>query len=493
MFGCFDECFNYLAGYFILKGKILYKEYFFNHQMLMAYLSSIIQLISHPQSIYHLVLYHRIFIFLFALLMDILIIFRFGKSGVGFVLLFETTKFYYMGSLFLPESIIVYLLVYLLGICWYKFTKRTIFSLDYILCGIFAWAVIFMREPFVPVAFFIYLIILLGKTHKRAKHISLGIFIILSLSILFITDLKNYFYQIAVVNLNPLASGVKSGGFFGLEILKMFLYPIYIFLYGKWTFLRQIQIGISSIFIIASIILVFRFRILKPILCIIIILGLSSIRLVSPGTAFYEAFHMLPWYGLFVMSSFLFVQELYMRKVSKYILALLTVLCVFVIGYAMSPKSFFIENVYAKNIDRNKEFKLGFDKYIVNGETIRLLSGDGDTLFIDRWDDLIYWQAKLNSPYKYTVYVGPAHNDPVFEVARLEMFRNNPPDFYYYSCSGKQFASPYLPDFRVKDYVQLYYIDKPSCLYVKKAKLTKINSEKWDKIRILRFYLPEKS
>lgn len=488
MFGCFDECFNYLAGYFILDGKILYKDYFFNHQMLMPYISTVIQFILHPESIYHLVLYHRMFIFLLSVFMSALLIFRFGAVGVGFVLLFEATKFYFMGSLFIPESIVVYLLVYLLGVVWSKLTDKKIYLSDYILSGFFSWAVVFLREPYIIVALLSYVIILWGKIRVKEKYVSLGIFVFLSLITLVFTDLRNYLYQVGIVNFQILATeskGISSN----MGILKIFFYPIYIFIDGKLGYLRNILMLLSVIFLASFAVLSFRFRKIKACLAVLTILSFSNIRFVPPGTTFYEAFHMLSWYGLFIMSTLLFIRELFNTKRYKQVSLILIFFFVSLIVYTLMPGSFFEENIHGTQFYRNREFKLEFDKYLINGEAIRLLSTPNDTLFVDVLDYLVYWQAKLDSPYKYTIYLGP--DDDIFVDARLEMFRKTPPDFYYYSCSDKQYSSPYLPDFVVNDYAQLYYIDRPSCLYIRKTKLSQISYDRWDNLKILRFYLPK--
>lgn len=454
----------------------------------MPYVSMVIQFILNPPSIYHLVLYHRMFIFFFAVLMDIFLIYRFGLLGVGFTLLFEATKFYFMGSLFIPESMVVYFLVYLLGVVWDKISNLKISLFDYVLSGIFTWAVVFLREPYIIIALLLYAIILWGKIWVKGKYISIAIFGFLTLVILVFTNLQNYLYQVGTVNLKVLATESK-GIFSNLGFLKMFFYPLYIFIDGKESYLRNILIWLSLIFVASSTILSIRFNRIKAVLAILLILGVSNARFVIPGTTFYEAFHMLVWYGLFIMSTLLFIKELFVNRNYK-IASVLTFSFVVLTTYSLMLGSFFAENIKGSEFYRNREFKLEFDKYLVNGEAIRLLSTPKDTLFVDMLDYLVYWQAKLDSPYKYTVYLGP--DDPIFENARLEMFRKNTPDFYYYSCSDKQYVSPYLPSFVAKDYDQLYYVNRPSCLYVKKTKLVNIPMETWDKLKILRFYPPNK-
>src|SRR5690348_14239624 len=64
-FNFIDEFNNYMAGYFLLQGKHLYTQIFFQHNPLMAYLSFLIQYILRPTTLYQLVLDHRMFILFF--------------------------------------------------------------------------------------------------------------------------------------------------------------------------------------------------------------------------------------------------------------------------------------------------------------------------------------------------------------------------------------------------------------------------------------------
>ena len=69
-FGCFDDCNNFMRGFFVLQGKQLFLEVFSGHQPLGSYMSTIIQLITSPQNIFELILRHRQFILLFGFSID---------------------------------------------------------------------------------------------------------------------------------------------------------------------------------------------------------------------------------------------------------------------------------------------------------------------------------------------------------------------------------------------------------------------------------------
>lgn len=482
-FGCFDDCFNYVAAYFMLKGKTLYSEIFFNHQPLMAWLSWGIQKLFHPKTLYQLIAYHRVFIFLTSFLMDIFLIFRFGWPGIGFALFYEPTKYYLFGDRFLGEAVIVYPLVYLLGLGWYKFQKKTIFTWEFILSAIFTWFVVFAREPYVPVAIFVYVLILWGEKFSKDKLISIILFILLSSFTLLSLPLPDYLFNVIKINS---AVEVKTGEIFGIGIFKIFAYPIYLFFGGKWNFFRLILIGLDIVFLSLAGFFVTRKKELKKIMMIILILGLANIRFVTPGTVFYEAFHMTPWYGLFLMTIFLLLIDLSDYQKSKPIIWISLALLILVFGYAIfSPQAFIWERV-----NKEGEFNTSYGNYFVNGEVIRLLANPNDTLFVEMWEDLIYWQANLLSPYKYSWYTSVMPYFPKYTEAREEMFVNNPPDFYYGDCPKETYKAQSLPDYRINDYTQLYFAGKPTCLYIKKTKLAIIEKERWEKVKKFGFYLP---
>src|SRR3990167_11031988 len=102
-FGCFDDCNNFMRGYFVLKGRTLFSEVFSGHMPLMSYLSTVIQKFTSPDSIYHLLLYHTLFLFILTILSGVILIFRFKWVGLAFVLLYESFNIYLFGDRFLAE------------------------------------------------------------------------------------------------------------------------------------------------------------------------------------------------------------------------------------------------------------------------------------------------------------------------------------------------------------------------------------------------------
>lgn len=482
-FGCFDECFNYIAGYFMVKGRGLYTNIFFNHQPFMAYISYFIQIFLHPSSVYHLVLYHRMFVLFFAFVMDIILILRFRLVGIGFVLFYEITKFYFMGSLFLGESLVVQPLVYMLVVVLSKFTRNKILAIDIILSGIFAWFVIFTREPYILSALLLYGFILWDKKLFYLKLTSISLFFFLCIAALLTLNLQEYVFQVLKYNFQGiLKSEVTSNQILGIGLFKIFLYPIFILIEGKQTFLRTILIGIDLLFLVSIVGLLAKTKKILIFLFILLILGISNIRVVPPGWMFYESFHMLPWYGLFLGCTFFLLRELYRNKDLKKIGYTLTFFALILFVYIATSS----QSLLVQQLNREKQYLLNFDHYYVFGEAVRLLANEKDTVFVDGGNDLIYWQTKLDSSYKYGI--NPGSGITKFDLARDEMFRNNPPDFYYYYlCSGKISGTPTVLEYDKDNYIGLNYIDKP-CLYIKKSKLSSVPSATWEKLNVLRFY-----
>lgn len=462
-FGCFDDCFNFTAGFFINEGKILYKEVFFNHQMLPAYISSLIQNIFSPVNIFEMVLRHRQFVLLFGFLFNFLLFFRFGKRILPFIFMYEFTKFYVFGDRFLAENLVVYPLIYNFNLLWKKFANRRIFNFDYILAGIFSWFVIFMREPFIPLSILLFGLILYDRENIRVKLLGFLSFAFLSFLTLFKIPVSDYFLNVFIINRETF------GGELGLaRLFESFLYPIYLFVSSEKNIFRLILLSLSLAFIFLTTIFLLK-RKYKLIILVFLVLGLANIRNVLPGRIFYDAFHMVPWYGLFISSVFFLLFEL-----RKYFFPIILILILSFLIFI--PNSFLTEK-----IDPHKELIVNYGNFLEAGNVIRTLSTKNDTLFLDGFDELIYWDTKLMSPYKYSMYTSLMPNYKIYQDARVEMFRKRLPTFYYGSC--RQSLARILPEEYLPNYQRLYSGKNPSCIFLTKEKIDKVSSAQWKKLK----------
>jgi hypothetical protein len=482
-FGCFDDCGNYISAYFMLHGKQLYSQIFFNHNPLMPFLSLVLQTFIHPQNIYELVLRHRQFLLLFSFIFNFFLIYRFGKIALGFAFIYELTKFYVFGDRFLAEGFIVYPLIYLIGLSILKIQKNKLFTIDYLLSPILAWFIIFAREPYVPVAIILFIWILADRSKIKISIISVGLLLVLSFITLKFLGVKDYYYDVFFTNFGTsFASEAKNTNLFSFGIINMFFYPLVILVKGSFGYFREILILLDIPFLISLGFLTFK-RKFKVVGFILLVLGLLNIRFLEPGTTFYAAYHMLCWYGVMIFLSFYILRIVYCTN-KRLGLALSMFYLLFLTFYLINPASFF----HSKT-NTHEEYITNYGTQIQVGQVIKDLSKPSDTVFLDGFDDIIYWQAQRFSTYKYSTYTADMPYFKKFLDARIFMFKTSPPDFYYGTCPKQTDKNLMLPEFVRNKYVRLYNNGKPSCLWVKNTKLTSISDAQWKLAKDNLYYL----
>lgn len=488
-FGCFDDCFNIMGGYFILQGKELYSEIFFNHQMGMAFMSALVQLLTDPQSIPELILEHRQTVLLLSFGLNILLLFRFGLYSFFFIILYELTKFYVFGDRFLAEGIVVYLLAYLLGIVWEKIFYKKERKIDLILLPLFTWAVFILREPFAPVAFILFAVYIFSKPFLKFSTIAVSSFILIFLILIpfIFIDFGEFFFNVITVNQMTI---LKSEDIPLLtRLFRMFLYPVYLITSPEpWTFFRTITASISFIFILQITLMILKYKKIKEVLFVIFILGISNLRPSGASQEFYQSFHIAPWFGLIIFSS-AFMMRVLSNQTAKHLFTFSALIGVLLLYIVLNNNYFMHERV-----DSHTEFFNNYGPVMESGTVIRDLSDTSDSLFLDGYDDLIYWEAKRKSPYQFTWYTSVMPLIPRYLQARDEMYQTNPPDFVYGNCV---YENNEVLKNKVDNYFQFYFGQKKNCIFIRKEKyqeLRKNENERLKQIesRTLEFKNPDK-
>lgn len=486
-----DEYNNIVSGYFVLQGRTLYEEVFFNRQMLPAYLSGFIQIITKPDTLYSLILTHRIFVLLYSLLFDVLIMVRLKTIGILFVLLYEVNKYYAFGYLFQAESLIVYPLIYMAGVALEGYLlKKTPSRIDIIISSLFAWYVLFMREPYIPLVLALYgLIFLRSSINSRAiSSVTIGV---LTCIILVITPLPEYIYQLINVNRETIVQQELFGSSPPvINLFKSVGYPLYLYTNITISHFHIVLMSISALFLI---LLVRDYVIRKDwkfTVTVIILLGLAAIRPQPPGNELYGMYKMLPWFSLFILITvFLCVRFFIQQKKdtlwNKILFFSVTIIILF---SHFSPTSYTWKTL---GINKQEEFSKNYSRYYSIGETIHILSDKSSNLFIEGYDSLIYWQSKVQPTYPYVFYYYPAQgNVAYFQTKKEQMYRTNPPTFYYKDCVVDK--NKYnLPSFLREHYVELIniYTNNGSCLYIAQDHILGIEEDRWEKIRALGYSL----
>ena len=130
---------------------------------------------------------------------------------------------------------------------------------------------------------------------------------------------------------------------------------------------------------------------------------------------------------------------------------------------------------------------MNYSQYFSYGEIIKSLADSDDTLLVNDYDSLVYWQAGLLPAYKYTYYYPVMQVIPEYIAEREKMFQESPPDFYYQrSCSSGQDDS--LPGYIINEYVQVQAENRHTCLSILKRKIPEINDQQKEKLNQMGFF-----
>lgn len=471
-FSFVDEYTHFVASFFMVKGRLLYHDIFFQHQPFPVYLSFCVEKLFHPDTLYKLVLYHRLFVLAFSLIIDFLFIYRFKFAGLGFVIVYELTKYYLFGNLFLGETFVAPLLAYNFGIVYQQLRTHKTSRLDVGIVTVFTWFTIFTREPLIPAALFVYIALLLYGKSIRLMIYSVTALILLSILTTTIQPTSSYIMDLIKTNLSGYTQNeLAANQLTGLNILKIFFYPLAILLNGASSPLRAILLFLDFfLFAFLTITIVKKnVQILSPIV-LLVTLGLCAIRWADPGIMFYAGFHMLPWFALFIFGVFLLWNELTIQKRNTFIL---------LVAGLTGIIFFYPNSLVLQRFNRNNLFTTNYGRYYSTGSAIRALAIPESTLFVDKWDSLVYWQAGLQSSYRYVFSYPVMDHFPQFNLARSEMFTNNPPDFYYTDCPKNTNSVSFASGAIQNRYSQLHQGTRPICLYAKKSLLLNVTANQW--------------
>lgn len=472
-FGCFDDCHTIVSGYFMTRGRTLYSEIFYNHQLIMPFVSFLIQSLYKAKTLYQLILVHRLFIYGFQLVILALLTWRFRWVGLTFILLYEPIKFYFLGDRFLPEALVPYLAAFLIGIVWERFNKK-LNSYDYYISAVLAWLIVFLREPYIPLGLLLFLLITFNRKITSIKWKPVILFLTLSCISILAVPIKDYINTVFVLNSQTIAASELSAKHLnGIGIFKPLFYPITILLTKPITFLGQILAVLNVIFIFAGTYFAVKFRKIALLLIILIVLATAGVRLESPGYMFYEAFHMAPWYGVFIMSIALLLTTLVTttRQVKvKYIVSLLVIL---ISSYSLFGKGSFVLD----NVNSVEEFSTGFSRYQQYANAINTFSSKDDTFYVELWDDIMYWLSGLDSSYHYALFTPWIESTPKYADARKQMFLDNPPDIYYCSEEVTYNSGNFLPEYLKPSYKQVFKDNVPLCLYISNNTVEQLSAD----------------
>jgi len=476
-----------MGGYFLLHGKKMFSEIFFNHMPSMAYISALIQHLTKPDSIYMLIYQHRMFMIYLSIIADIFLTLRFGVVGFGFAILFESTKGFIFGDRFLAEPIIVYPVVYLWGLVWEFLQKKRVSPFEVFLATIFTWFVVFTREPYIPLVLMLFAVMLWFMRKTVWIWWSGILLFLMSLASVTYFGINDFMFNVFTVNehnitIEATQVAAQSGGTW-----SVFLYPLQVFYEGNWNLFREVEAGLMALLILFGILVLVKSKNISGVIIALAVLTLANIRTIIPGSLYYGTFHHIEWYALVIFTVLSLLVKVWQYRNVRWISLIGGAVFLGLSVYALvSPASYLHEQV-----DRQTEFTTNYNQYYVVGETVRLLSNPADTLFLDGQDDLIYWQAGRYSDYPYSWYTSLMPYFTVYTKARDEMLKKDPPVFFYGRCWGKSNEFTTMPPQLAYLYVRLDHDNAPSCLYIKNNKIPHITTDQWKSIEQFNYSLPK--
>lgn len=476
-----DEDDNFVTGAWILKGQKLYKDMFFQHQPSATYISAAIQKVTQPNSFFLLVKRHRELIYFYSAIAFFLLTLRFGFVGFLTALLYETTKFYLLGNLFLAETLAIPPFLFIIGLIYESIQKKKKLSSKFNL-GIALISAIFIQISLLPLTPFaiVSLVIIWYLSTKPLRSFLLKFVVIYILFFSFI--IIKYFsatdYLKDTVFITSTQNIPSEVGNLGTFIARFFFYPIFAFNFQNSGFYLVFKV-LSIIFVISLIFLVRRKNYIIVLLSILFFL-LTNLRPSHFGL-FTSGFHLLPMYGVLLWLAVLNVNIIISGTKAKIFKML--ILCIL-----LGPLILFSLLSYRKEVttsfNREDSLYINYSPKFDYGEAVRLLSKPDDQLLVGSSDSLIYWQSQLlpSSPFFYT-YDFMYKSDPIRQEVSAD-FSNNLPKFFYFNGD---FEKDPIYGSQIANYSNVRLRGKSSHLYVLKRQLKNITDDKWTEVKRLGF------
>lgn len=197
-----------------------------------------------------------------------------------------------------------------------------------------------------------------------------------------------------------------------------------------------------------------------------LMLGLTNIRFVEPGSGHYTGFHLLPWYGTLIFVA----TALYIKK--------LKIAYVILIALALSASISFAKSELFVKKDFSKDYLINYSTHTDIGQIIKIFTKPQDTLFVspDAW--LVYWQSNTNHLPKLFGYYAWMQIMPQIHNKVIQTFKTNPPTFLYCDDCQNAELGQYL-----NKYKEIKRYGGKTNLYVLPERLQNLTQTQIDQLR----------
>jgi len=449
-----DEEDHIAFGYYINRGYRLHEQLQNNHQPLVYFASAAIQKIAEPENIFMLVRRHRQAMYFYGFLWSWLIIWRFRKTGLIFVLFFEFLKYYLFGNLLLLDSLAAYPAVYLFMTAISVWFNRLIpKKIELVWLGITTWLITFTLIPLWPWLGVVWLALAVKLRQKI-------IWPIVSFSILTAILFSYYsplawYHETIYNNLKyaiPALNEIRTTA----DRLRLLFFP-----FLAYFDLTSLQAKFIALFFSGWLIASLRHQrwlLLYPILV------LANTRVIEPAAVYYAGFHLLPWMGLLIGVFAFSYNRLKFKPVF------------FLTGLALllNPGM-----PYWFKTNLNEEYYINYSNSEDFNFAVRAIAKADDRLAVIDNKPLLYWQSGMKPATRQLVYYAWEPNVPELKTDYKRIFySDNPPEIIYGDKEAQLLQEKYL---------NLTQDGQSTLLYIRKDRATAITPEQWKTLATRRF------
>lgn len=479
-----DENDHMIGGYFLLQGKKLYQNISVVHQPLPYYFSSLGQKIFKVNSLFSFINRQRLMILAYSLSWNLLFFIFFGPVALLFTLIFEISKFWFLGNLVLAEGLAVYPIVFLFGTIIKKsLFKSELKTLELVMFSTATFIATFLLLQLWP-AIFLLNLIMLFEYRKEIKNIMwiLAPFLGLTLILFMFVPFRYYIQEVFIYNLRyylPYMDKVSTlGGY-----VSMILLPLTSF--HKNFSPMELITGLFVVFYLYFSYFFWKKKRLISYLLLVFALILTNNR---ASQIQYHDFHILPWLGIYLFLPISLLPLIFKKqmKVGKFMLILTTGIITFTLIYV----NFFAKTPFNDKKNVMSENDINFHDINKYGLAIKAVDKPGDRLISYPSDNLIHWVSGTDLATRQLEYYGWQFSIVEDKNRLINVFKNHPAEFVVNADpfnSLPQFVKPYLDE----KYVQIKEQGKPSRLFILKTILPRVTQSQWNNFQYLLFEKPK--
>lgn len=469
-----DEQYNFAIGKYLNNGEILYDDIITNHQPVTHIFSALVQKIKKPNTTFSLLSAQRTAIIIWSSVWALLLVFYFGMSGFLFVIIYELTKSYMFGNLFLAEAIIVYPFTFAVG---WIIQKRPLNKSALVFLGFCLALAALTLGPIWPALAFLGVLLLtrLRNNFKtKLPFLVVGILVVL----LFVGKytsftgfIHDYLYLNSVYTVPQYHASYYRESWL-LTIFKALITPLFSFISKDATYILWVIRLLSFLLIFNLTYLIRQGKLVKAAI-IVVLLALANIRFVYPGLGSFGGFHLLPWYSVFIFVTIAICLEQF-KKFSYFLKALNALVLIVTIAVCFN----YAKEAFSVKRDLSKEYTTNYSTITDLGQIVKIMANPKDTVLAspDNW--LIYWQADTAHLPKLFGYYAWLSGIPEFHNKILDAFIKDPPTFFYCeNCLGLD-----LGQF-LKAYKQITKNGKYTNLYVLPSRMDNLTKQQTEQLK----------